>query len=143
MRERDPAGRIVASLQDYVAVRGLVAELVSEGLEATVPASVREAVTAVAELADASGVSVGGVAARLKLDKASASRRTRAAVESGFLNNLEDRPGKPSRLILGEPLPEDQPVLPLPEALAECCTVAGVSPGVHTPSPPNSDVGEV
>jgi hypothetical protein len=36
-RERDAFGRIVATIEDYTAVRELVADLVAEGLEATVP----------------------------------------------------------------------------------------------------------
>jgi hypothetical protein len=49
-RERDDRDRIVATLQDYAVVRELVADLVSEGIEATVLKSVREAVHAVARL---------------------------------------------------------------------------------------------
>jgi hypothetical protein len=40
-RERDDRGRLVATLDDYASVRELVADLVSEGIEATVPKSVR------------------------------------------------------------------------------------------------------
>ena len=39
-RERDRDGRIVATLEDYAAVRELVLDLVSEGVGATVPASI-------------------------------------------------------------------------------------------------------
>jgi hypothetical protein len=49
-RERDDRGRLIATLDDYASVRQLVADLVSEGIEATVPKSVREAVHAVARL---------------------------------------------------------------------------------------------
>src|SRR3712207_2890179 len=41
-RHKDKEGRIVATVEDYAAVRELVADLVSEGIEATVPATVRE-----------------------------------------------------------------------------------------------------
>ena len=40
-RERDDRGRLLATLDDYSSVRELVADLVSEGIEATVPKSVR------------------------------------------------------------------------------------------------------
>jgi hypothetical protein len=44
-RERDTQGHIVATIEeDYAAVRELVADLVSEGIEATVPKTVRETV---------------------------------------------------------------------------------------------------
>ncbi|PLS83445.1 MAG: hypothetical protein CYG60_21990, partial [Actinobacteria bacterium] len=38
-RERDAEGRIVATTEDYARIRELVADLVSEGVEATVPAT--------------------------------------------------------------------------------------------------------
>jgi hypothetical protein len=41
----------------------------------------------------------------------------------GYLVNLEDGKGKPARLTIGEPLPEDVEVLPSPEKLG-CCSVA-------------------
>jgi len=47
-RERDDRGRLVATLDDYSSVPELVSDLVSEGIEATVPKSVREAVHALA-----------------------------------------------------------------------------------------------
>jgi hypothetical protein len=49
-RGRDERGRIVATLADYAAVRELVDRLFSEGLEATVSATVRETVEAVAAI---------------------------------------------------------------------------------------------
>src|SRR3712207_9265111 len=41
-RERDENGQIIATLEDYARVRELVADLVSEGIDATVPGTVRE-----------------------------------------------------------------------------------------------------
>src|SRR5918998_840407 len=41
-RGRDEQGRIVASIEDYAAVRRLVADLVSEGVEAAVPKTIRK-----------------------------------------------------------------------------------------------------
>ena len=51
-RDRDRDGRIVATLEDYAAVRELVLDLASEGVGATVPASIRETVEVVAGLSD-------------------------------------------------------------------------------------------
>ena len=101
-RERDERGRIIATLEDYAVVRELVSDLVSEGIEATVPKSVREAVHAVARLHaqdDAQPVAVIQVAKDLKLDRSAASRRLRSAKDRGFLRDLEDNPRKPSRLV--------------------------------------------
>ena len=47
-RERDDAGKVIATIEDYAVVHELVVDIVSEGVEATVPATVRELVEAVA-----------------------------------------------------------------------------------------------
>lgn len=126
-RERDADGQIIAILADYAAVRGLVADLVADAAEQSVPATVRETVAAVGELGDAGAreVTVAQIARRLNLDKSAAWRRVRAAVESGYLRNLEERKGRPARLLPGDPLPEDQPILPEPEGLQGCSGSAG------------------
>ena len=122
-REREADGQIIASLDDYQAVRELVADLVSEGIDATVSKTVREVVAAVSRLReDSEGepISIAEVAKELDLDKSAASRRVRSATEQGYLKNLEDRRGKPSRLVPGDPLPEDLRILPTTEALHRC-----------------------
>ena len=47
-RERSPEGEVVATLEDYRAVRELVLDLLSAGVESTVPDAVRETVNVVA-----------------------------------------------------------------------------------------------
>jgi hypothetical protein len=144
-RERHPDGRIVATLADYSAVRELVADLVSEGVEATTPKTVRETVEAAERLledSDDEAVMVTAIARELGLDKSAALRRVRNATDRGHLKNLEDRKGRPARLVLGEPLPADLEILPEPERLAERlergCTVAGENGGIdHPPSTSN------
>jgi hypothetical protein len=120
-RERDGEGRIVATLgQDYATVRELVVDLVGEGAEATVPATVRETVEAVKRLREGSKgepVSVAELARKLKLDRSTVSRRARSAKDRGYLRDLEDNPRKPSRLIPGDDLPDDVQILPSPEAV--------------------------
>jgi hypothetical protein len=49
-RNCNEAGAIIATIEDYAVVRALVADLFSEGIEATVPATVRETVDAVSAL---------------------------------------------------------------------------------------------
>lgn len=51
-------------------------------------------------------VSVAQLAAKLNLDKSAASRRVRVAEGLGYVINLEDRKGKPARLVLGDDLPD-------------------------------------
>lgn len=132
-RAQDAQGRIVATLADYTAVRELVADLLAEGVGATVSPTVREAVEAVEELVRAApeGVTVTALAKALRLDKASASRRQRTAVEAGYLRNLESVRGKPARLVLGDPLPEGLEILPDSTRLEDCCTVAPESERIN------------
>jgi hypothetical protein len=116
-RDRDAEGRIVATIEDYAAVRELVADLVSEGIEVTVPESVRETVEAVKMLReDTKGepVTVTELARELRLDRSAVSRRVRTAKDRGYLRDLEDNPRKPSRLVLGDDLPDDLQILPSP-----------------------------
>jgi hypothetical protein len=124
-RERDEAGRVVATLEDYAVVRELVADLFGEAAGTEVSATVRETVEAVAGVlrAKPAGIderataTVVEVAERLGLDKGAASRRVRAATQAGYLENLETRKGRPSRLVPGEPLPGKLELLPPPERL--------------------------
>jgi hypothetical protein len=131
-REIDARGRVVAILDDYAAVRSLVADLLAEGVRLTVSPETRETVNAVAELtADgaAEGVRNKQIATRLGLDESSTSRRARKARDAGYLVNLEDRRGKPARYLVDEPMPEDVPILPAPSELAESCTIAPLPAG--------------
>jgi hypothetical protein len=142
---RGSAGeRIVASVDDYEVVRDLVADLIADGVEATVSPTVRETIECVRQLAASSpdGVQVVAVAKALNLDKSAALRRVRTARERGYLENLEDRRGRPGRYVLGESLPKTQELLPQPETLqpvnpiqsetagqSSGCTVAGTFEG--------------
>jgi hypothetical protein len=137
-REKDHRDRIVATLDDYAVVRRLVADVLAQGLDATVPPSIRETVEAVGRVAGGgagnltdraatvqqSAVSVTKLATELRLDKSATSRRVRHALERGYLRNLEDRKGRPHRLVVGDQMPENVEVLPRPEVL-QCCKVDG------------------
>ncbi len=97
-------------------------------MEATVPSIVRETVNAVQRrITDGQDdVSLPELAENLKLDKATVSRRVRAARDRGYLKDLETKRGRPSKLVLGDPMPEDQPILPSVEDLAlQCCSDDG------------------
>jgi hypothetical protein len=133
-RKRELNGQIVAALEDYTAVHELVNEVISYGVDVTVPPTVRETVEAVRELVvkTSDGVSITALAAQLKIDKASASRRAKSAVQRTYLKNLEDRKGHSARLVLGEPLPEELQILPPAEVLQFCSG----DEGIFTPPPP-------
>jgi DNA-binding transcriptional ArsR family regulator len=117
-RNRDDEGRIIATIeQDYAAVRELVVDLVGEGVETSVPATVRETVEAVKRLREGSNgepVTVAELARKLELDRSTVSRRARSAKDRGYLRDLEENLRKPSRLVLGDDLPDDLHILPRP-----------------------------
>jgi MarR family protein len=122
----------VATADDYAAVYELVADLFSAGVEASVPATVRETVEAVRQLkkspAWTGGVPQREVVKRLGLDKGTVSRRISQAIALGYLVNEEERHGRPSKLVLGDPLPAEVDVLPRPELFAgDGCSVAAFS----------------
>lgn len=126
----------MASLDDYAVVRDLIADLVADGVEATVKATVRETVEAVADLAGENGATQSALARHLKLDRSSSKRGADQALSSSYLWNLEERRGRPARLVLGDPLPDDVEILPTAERLRSCCKVVRGSEGVETPLPP-------
>jgi DNA-binding transcriptional ArsR family regulator len=139
-RDRDAKGRIVATIEDYVAVRELVVDLVGEGVETTVPKTVREAVEAVKRLREGSKgepVTVAELARKLELDRSTVSRRARSAKDRGYLRDLEDNPRKPSRLVLGDDLPDDLQILPKPEdvraSVTECASGSARLDGAREP----------
>jgi hypothetical protein len=133
-RRKDANGRLVAEVADYAAVREMVADLVAEGAEVTIRPEVRETVRAVVDLLadDREEVKQADIKKVLKLDKSVVSRRVTAAVDANVLRNLEDRKGRPARLILGDPLPEEIELLPKPDRLHGCTIAEG---NRHTASP--------
>jgi hypothetical protein len=135
-RGRDDSGRILASLDDYAAVRELVGDLVAEGVDATVKAEMKETVAAVKSLNKV--VSLGEIANELKLDKSTTSRRVSEALTRGYLSNAETRKGRPARICTGDPLPAKIEVLPHPTRLAECCAVVPLHEGINPAPPPVS-----
>ena len=133
-RERDLQARIIATPDDYAAVHDLVADLIGEGVQAAVPRTVRETVEAVAVLQSMkyTHVTVTKVAQHLGIDKSSASRRVKAAIDLDYLVN-DAVEGRPARLAKGEDLPEERLVLPTPSQLYSCMVARQIAG--ETPSP--------
>jgi hypothetical protein len=119
-RKTDPAGRIIATEADYLAVRSLVADLISDAVGVTVTDAMRETVEAVRDLAGASGVKVAQVAEYLRIERSRAQRRLASARDRGYLVNLEDKRGKPARYMLDAPLPDELVMLPERVCGAQC-----------------------
>jgi hypothetical protein len=116
-RERDAAGRIVASREDYAAVRELVSDLVAEGADATASDATRETVEAVRALLTEGGetVSVKALTDRLGVGRSATYDRVKRALAAGYLVNEAKRDERGYKLGLGASLPEQQPFLPKPE----------------------------
>jgi hypothetical protein len=137
-RETDQYGSVIATLDDYGVVRELVDDALAEGVELTVPPEVRETVRAVAMLLDQwqdrddETISTAQLKDELGLGKSATYRRASDAVERGYLKNEETRSRKPMKLILGNPLPNDQQLLP---TVAEVAS-AWQNQGMVTPPPP-------
>lgn len=136
-RKKDGGGRIIATIEDYAAVRELVSEVVSDGVGATVSQTIRETVNAVGKIIESGkpSATVQQLATALGIDKSGVSRRYGVAKNRGYLVNNENKKGKPAQIVLGDPLPEDVTIFPYPEDL-QCCSVANETAGIN--SPPSS-----
>jgi hypothetical protein len=140
-RDRDEVGRIIATVEDYEAVRELAEEFISENLGHTVPPAVREVVDAVEVLADKDGVTLNVLADEMRLDRSTVQRRAARAKRRGWLNNIEEKRNRPQRLVIGEPLPDEKVILPTKEDFAaSLCKCAVTTEGIDTPLPPDEEV---
>ena len=116
-RHRNPEGVIVASPEDYRVVHELVAHLISHEVEAAVPERIRHIVQAVRDLSGIpSALTYARIAREANVHKSTASRWAKKALQRGYLQN-KARKGRPADLRLGEPMPDDIPVIPLPHEL--------------------------
>ena len=138
-RETDGRGRVIATIGDYAAAHDLAAAIVAEAVGATVPASVRQTVEVVADRqqraaavpgAAFGGVKVADIAQALKIERSAAQRRVQTARDRGYLDNLEDKRGRPGRYALGDQMPGEAAVLPPP---GQVCTGPSCAHQMHTP----------
>ncbi len=90
---------------------------------------VRETVEAVGRLINGGPgeVSQAELAKALKLDRSATSRRVATAINRGYVKNLEERKGRPARLVVGDPMHDEIDILPKPQDLSaaplHCCSV--------------------
>ncbi len=136
-RNRDALDRIVAEIADYAVVRELLVDVMGDAVSTTVSKPIRETVEAVVSFNCEAGVSVAQLAKKLGLDKSAVSRRANSAMEKGYLKNLEERKGRPFQLVQGDPIPANRKILPDPEELEGCCSVAPETRGIDLPLPPD------
>jgi hypothetical protein len=119
-------------------VRVLVADLFTEGLNATVKPETRETIAAVETLLkapDREDASLAEIEKVLKLDSSATSRRVAEARSGGYLVNNETRRGRPARIALGDPMPAEIEILPTPDRLVDYCAVAALREEIEAPSP--------
>jgi len=117
-RKRQVDGAIIATLADYKAVRALVKDIVAQGIDAGVSKGVRRVVEAVTKLSkNCPHVSTAALVVELNLHKTNVGRHTKAAIEGGYLRNLQDAKAKTAQYVLGDPMPLDTNVLPSAKAV--------------------------
>ena len=139
-RVRSATGAIEAAIEDYAAVRYLLADvfdgIATEGLTPVM----RQTVDAVGP---DEAITLTALATRLAIAKSTASHRVSRAVARGWLVNTETRKGCPAKLSRGEPLPDDASVLPLPDRVWEVFECSPPAPGASPPPPrPSGDAEE-
>jgi hypothetical protein len=124
-RERDEGGQIIADIEhDYATVHALMNALVAQSSGVAVRPELQQTIEAVAaetaNMPDDKGTSAQAIGARLRLDKSSARRRLLAAVNEGFITNLETRRGQAGRYRITGMKLEPAEMLPLPDSLPPC-----------------------
>jgi hypothetical protein len=136
-RQRDGAGRVLADFDDYAIVADLLSPIISQGIGATVPATIRETVEVVGRLHQDGLVTTLRVAEELNICREAARSRLATAAHRGFVKNLEDKRRRPARWAPADPLPEDQEILPSIERVIE--KLAGCTPALQTAPAVNLD----
>jgi len=120
----------VATLEDYEQVRKLIRGLVMESTERGVSKRLRETVQAVTEICSGdgeprpvfgeSGAAVAAIAQRLNLDRSTALRRVQECLKRELLRPVgEWKKGRKLIVTLGEPLSENEEILPSAEQVGD------------------------
>ena len=113
-RDTDASGRVVATLDDYRAVRRLVAESVAEMVDAHVTESVRAVVDGVSARWERNGekpVTIRQLTEQLGRHRSTIFREAKKAIRDGYLWN-HAYSGQTLRLAPGDSLPGEQVILP-------------------------------
>jgi hypothetical protein len=107
-RERDAQARIIATLEgDYEPVRLLIADLIAEGVEASVPTRTRDTVEAVRSLIEDGKThpSPKVIADLLGVGRSATYDRIKDALRRGYLVNEAGKNERGYKLVLGAELP--------------------------------------
>jgi hypothetical protein len=127
-RERDEQDRIIATLEDYEAVRVLVEDIVGATAEKSVRPEVRETVETAQILIDSeehahAGITISEMEAELNRDYSTTSRRIKAAFP--YLIELEEKRGRSKQFGMGVQLPSEANVLPTVDEVCKFACVCG------------------
>jgi predicted transcriptional regulator len=115
-------GELSANMSDYAAVQELMSDLMAETSETKIKPSVQETVDALRTLqakVGSEGVTVTALGKALRLDKSSALRRLRGAVDVGLVKNMETRKGWPGLYRTADVDLDTQELLPTVEELID------------------------
>jgi hypothetical protein len=118
-REHD-GGRIVASLDDYVAVRALVAELVAQSADAGASDATRQTVAAVRRAQEGNHgehASAKAVIDQMGVGRSAGYDRIRNALSAGYIVNEAKKDERGHKLVAGAALPGEDDFLPTLEAV--------------------------
>ena len=119
-REEDAQGRVIATVwDDYAPVCALVAEVIAEGVEASVSKAMRDTVEAVAALIDDGDpyVSPSQLTNRLGVGQSATYDRIRRALLKGYLVDEATKDERRKKLVVGTPLPGAGEFLPTADAV--------------------------
>jgi hypothetical protein len=123
-RQVDGRGQMIADIDmDYRPVAELMGGIVAEASGTSISKELQQTIDAVkaatAGLATDEGATADKIAKLLKLDKSSAWRRLKVAMNKDYIVNLEQRRGQPGRYRLTSQEIEAEPLLPSPKAISE------------------------
>jgi hypothetical protein len=138
---------VLAELDDYQAVYGLVDSVLDQGVGSSVPAWAHETYDALPEDDDeATGLNFSALGRRLGIGPDAARDRALKLQELGYVINRETRKGVPARLVRGDPVPEGGegflPVLAaLRVAMADALGRGETDPNVRNEARSRMDTG--
>jgi uncharacterized protein YerC len=116
---------VVATIRDYEIVYPLLADTMTASQQGGLTERLRAVVAVVQDVcaknpeAKTTGVNVSTIARALKLNTSTVWRRVEVLEREGYLRNLEERPRRPARLVLGEELPAPNSAMPHPSEIVE------------------------
>jgi hypothetical protein len=120
-RQKDHAGAIVATLDDYEAVRAIVNDIMAQSSDVAVSPGVKAIVRAVSELAAAGKkATTPRLVKKMDLNRINVWRHASAAIEGGYLVAVLSKAKKRTgQYKVGDALPAEADALPSVEAVAK------------------------